>query len=132
MEQGESEVAKFSLRDTQSWAGQGPEQPALTGHGLSRRIDQIVSRGPFQPTLSCDSVINKLLLSDTKQATPRISLATKYNSFLHIPALKQLPDEPMANFISYVCQHNKLTKQSVTMAYSGSRSTTRRLGFILP
>lgn len=37
----------------------------------------------------------------------------------------------MANFISYVCQHNKLSKQSVTLAGSSSRFTIRRLGFIL-
>lgn len=72
----------------------------------------MVSGGPFQPTLFYDSVITKLLLSDTKQATPKISLAARYNSLLHIPALKQLP-ELMANFISYVCQHNKLTSLSL-------------------
>ena len=38
------------LGDTQNVTGPGPEQPALTGPTLRRRLDYTISRGSFHPT----------------------------------------------------------------------------------
>lgn len=49
-------LLSFHSGDSQKPAGAQPEQAALTEPAVSRRVDEVISRHPFPPQLSCKSL----------------------------------------------------------------------------